>query len=502
MKLEQIYKNIREKLNVGDKLWADVDGRGKKPWNDFISKLYAPDYEPNTEDEEKVLELLMNYFNYNKSGELGVYLKDLVPLKSKFPQILDPQAQGSTPTSSEETEWVSNGGDYVWRGATMSLDQAKKLIRNAVYTHPAFLRERGFIINQPNITYTSRGDKGFTSFSSDLRGASHFKGRITDAVSVIYGVKKSNPNLVMNPDASDSISRFKENETLYVGNDVKPDVVIINDVRIMAQMYKDARPWVKAVRDDSGSDPTLSQWGDFGTQWAEKSNLKAPSFDDVRPVDFQNITPTNKISSLLAKQKAKYAKMLSLEEIYTEIQLSEVGEGTSEPFEYKNNGNFNENFSYTIYGEVKDENNDKVLAKVPIRLQGMFIKQTIDQEDGEWTVDGYDEMEEYGKFLNVSPGTTITGYEIIFSHAGDSSFGLVNDVKFMFRLMSTIKEILQKEFSSNMPNLLIYSPNKKGSEQIEDTGRHRLYTAFIKKAFPKAEMFIDDQGEEIIFKLK
>jgi len=72
----------------------------------------------------------------------------------------------------------------------------------------------------------------------------------------------------------------------------------------------------------------------------------------------------------------------------------------------------------------------------------------------------------------------------------------------MFRLMSTIKEILQKEFSSNMPNLLIYSPNKKGSEQIEDTGRHRLYKAFISKAFPKAEMFIDDQGEEIIFKLK
>jgi len=79
---------------------------------------------------------------------------------------------------------------------------------------------------------------------------------------------------------------------------------------------------------------------------------------------------------------------------------------------------------------------------------------------------------------------------------------LVNDVKFMFRLMSTIKEILQKEFSSNMPNLLIYSPNKKGSEQIEDTGRHRLYTAFIKKAFPDARVFVDDRSEEIIFKLK
>ena len=191
MKLEQIHKNIRERLNVGDKLFAGEYGveSSRRQWLQFINKLYAPDYEPNTEDEEKVLELLMNYFNYDKSGELGAYLKDLLPLKSKFPKILDPQAQGYIPASSEETEWVSNGGDYVWRGATMPLDQAKKLIRNAVYTHPAFLKERGFIINQPSITYTSRGESGFTSFSSDLKGAIQFKGKMgSDAVSVIYGV--------------------------------------------------------------------------------------------------------------------------------------------------------------------------------------------------------------------------------------------------------------------------------------------------------------------------
>ena len=133
--------------------------------------------------------------------------------------------------------------------------------------------------------------------------------------------------------------------------------------------------------------------------------------------------------------------------------------------------------------------------ELTIKLQGITYKERVS-----------DDMEmdrpEFYEFVNEPNGTVLDGIEIIFSHAGDSSFGLVNDVKFMFRLMSTIKEILQKEFSSNMPNLLIYSPNKKGSEQIEDTGRHRLYTAFIKKAFPKAEMFIDDQGEEIIFKLK
>lgn len=472
MKLEDIY----EKLNVGDKLWADIEGEQREDWGKFISKLYAPDFEPNTDDEKKVLKALTNYFRTNKSGELGVYLKDLVPLKSKFPQILDPRAQNQVPDSSYDTEWVSNGGDYAWRGATMPLNQAQKLIRDAEYKHTPFFSNRGFVINQPNITYVSRGERGFTSFSSDLKGAIQFKGKMgTDAVSVIYGVKKSNPNLVMNPDASDSISVFKENETLYVGDNVQPDVVIINDVRIMGQMYQEARPWIKAIEGEqgNGSPPMRSQWEAYGTQWAEKVTLN-PSYDNVDPVDFKN-TP-------------KDIKMKSLEEIYTEIRLREVGEGTSEPFKYKKNFERGDSFGYIIDGFAGDE-------KIPIKLQGITYKERVS-----------DDMEmdrpEFYEFVNEPDGTVLDGIEVIFSHAADSGFGLVNDVKFMFRLMSTIKGILQKEFASNMPNLLIYSPNKKGSEQIEDTGRHRLYKAFIKKAFPKAEMFIDDQGEEIVFKLK
>jgi len=69
MKLEDIY----EKLNVGDKLWADIEGEQREDWGKFISKLYAPDFEPNTDDEKKVLKALTNYFRTNKSGELGVY---------------------------------------------------------------------------------------------------------------------------------------------------------------------------------------------------------------------------------------------------------------------------------------------------------------------------------------------------------------------------------------------------------------------------------------------
>ena len=207
-------------------------------------------------------------------------------------------------------------------------------------------------------------------------------------------------------------------------------------------------------------------------------------------------------------------RKFSLHEIYTEIRedvklIPEVGEGTSKPFPYKETFRSENNFAYEIQGEVRNENGEFVLQEIPIRLQAIAFFQLIDQEDGEWTVDGYDENNEYGKFLNVSPGTTLKGYEIIFSQISygssrgrDTSFAEVNDRVFMYRLMATIKKILQDEFAKSKPDLLIYSPNKKGNEAVEKTGRHRLYNAFIRKALPSARVFVDDRSEEIIYKLK
>ena len=46
--------------------------------------------------------------------------------------------------------------------------------------------------------------------------------------------------------------------------------------------------------------------------------------------------------------------MKSLEEIYTEIRLREVGEGTSEPFKYKKNFERGDSFGYIIDGYIID----------------------------------------------------------------------------------------------------------------------------------------------------
>jgi len=660
MKLEQIYKNIREKLNVGDKLWADENP--KLPGLDtylvnYLKNLYSPDFEPNTKDEDELLRILQAYFYENTGAkDLGKLLKDLLPLKSKFPKILDPTQSKDVGESGKP--WQTGYEGYAWRGATIKLSDLQRLIPQSNLIgqvnakDPKRIRLDGISIDNPNLVYTSRGGYGFTSFSLDAYTAGHFKGQFDDdRVSVVYGVKLTDPNLIMNPDMSNLLSKYTEYETLYVGNKVKPDVIIVTDQRIFDQFKSDAL--------QAGTENPLAYYDG----WKREVQLKVKGLGPSKPAPPLK-EPTSSTSSLLKKQAAKYNKIKSLEEIYTEIrlseigklepskalpfkmsmdtttlddegevlgkqsyrfklddgtemvveisyrndaaivsfnsvegakqgktpiigdsyksayvitntvgailkhslkdtlkhgktssivvygkpewqkknpfqrqeiynlflqkafpgaktnpstlittlpdnyteylnenevyteiQLSEVGEGTSEPFEYKENFRKGDTFSYLIDAYTEQ---DDLERSILIRLQGIAYKERVS-----------DDMEmdrpEYFEFLDKPKGTIINGYEIIFSIAdakGASTFDLVNDRVYMFRLMATIKEILQKEFGSNPPDLLNYSPTKEGSEAVEDTGRHKLYSIFIKKAFPNAKMFVSDVDEEIYFKLK
>ena len=168
-----------------------------------------------------------------------------------------------------------------------------------------------------------------------------------------------------------------------------------------------------------------------------------------------------------------YPKYLNENEVYTEIRLSEVGEGTSEPFEYKENFRKGDTFSYMIDAYTEQ---DDLEMSIPIRLQAISYKERV-SDDMEM------DREEYYNFLDKPKGTVIDGFEIIFSIAdakSGSTFNLVNDKVYMFRLMATIKKILQSEFGSNPPDVLSYSPTKEGNEATEDTGRHLILLTIMK----------------------
>ena len=488
MKLEKLYKDIFE-ANVGDKLFADPDVAWSfrnddgfdKDFVKWVDRVYGPDYEPNTTVETQMLYALGKYFGQaSYAKDLGQYVDDLKALKAKFPSILDPKG-------TKVLRPLFPG--YAMRGAKLPMDQYKKLIPKAELYSNRYTGILGLIDN-PGITYKSRGQYGFTSFSTDFTQAAKFARSFKekDFVSVVYGVKLDNPNLVVNPSFANKLSSYKESETLYVGNSIEPDFIVVVDPRMESNFLYDAQ--AKEIEDG------LKQY----SLTAEKY---FPEWVKTHTPRLQDFTVDGMPTTDKDKQNVKN-KIMNLHEIYTDMLISEVGEGTSEPFLYQetfrsSGGN---NFAYEINGKVTNDDG-KTLQLVPIRLQGLGFPVMVTQEDGDWEIDGYDDNA-YGKFLNVSPGTTLKSIEIIFSQIGrENSFAEVNDRVFMFRLMATIKKILQEEFAKNgEPDLIIYSPTKQGDESADKTGRHRLYSAFIKKAFPKARSFHREIDDEIIFKLK
>jgi hypothetical protein len=507
---------IQEALEVGDKLWADPnasrDGIPKK-FREFIRSLYSPNFEPNTKDEEQLLNLLKLYFENEKYGEyLGPRLKDLEPLKSKFPKILDPRAARDEPYFGG---WRSGLEGYAWRGARMPITQYEKLIRKSTMGGSSF--NPIAIITNPGITYSSRRTSGFLSFTTDLTTADDFAARSKsneseDYVKVIYGVKLTNPNLVINPDASNNISKYKEYETFYVGNNISPDIILITDDRWLANVAYDLKDYEEAKGIKSGTTPITkfySTWAKSHTPRFEDFNLdgtlkndntntgnRSPQFITTMHPFLDDEAQAKEDAKKAAKEKEELAKFgiqerINLYEVYTEI-LTEVGEGTSEPFEYKENFRKGNTFSYLIGSYIEQ---DGLKKNTPIRLQALAYTERV-SGDMEFA------LPEYFDFLDKPKGTLLNGLEIIFSLMEGDSFAEVNDRVFMYRLMATIKKILQDEFAKSKPDILMYSPGKKGDEDVVDTGRHKLYNAFIKKAFPSAKVFVDREEDEIIYKLK
>ena len=494
MKLEKLYKDIFE-ANVGDKLFADpdvaYDFRRDAGFNDNFHKwveiVYGPDYEPNTTEETQMLYALGKYFgNVSYAKDLGKYVGDLKALKSKFPSMLDPKN-----TKAFNKKFPG----YAMRGAKISMDQYKKLIPKAELYSTRFTGILG-LINNPGITYKSRGQYGFTSFSTDFSQAVKFakSPKEKDFVGVVYGVKLDDPNLVVNPTFANELSEYPESETLYVGNTIEPDFIVITDPRMESNFLYDAQ--AKEIEDNLKQYSLTAE--KYFPVWAKTHTPRLQDFtvDGMPTLDKDKKAGEKKYG---ANMNPQLGENTSLYEIYTDMLISEIGEGTSEPFSFSKNSKGDRHFQYEIDGEVRNENGEFVLQEIPILLTGRGTSIIMDEDYTD---------KEILDFFGKNDGTMINGFEIVFnrkpskSYPTGNEFGTVDDRVFMFRLMATIKIILQDEFAKADPDYIVYAPTKQGMENAPDTGRHKLYNAFIKKAIPGAQMFYNKKDDEIIYKLK
>jgi hypothetical protein len=184
-------------------------------------------------NDTKVSQQLKNYIEDYTDINLKL-LKDLIKLKPKYPQQLDPR---------------EGGNKFGYRGTTFNKEFINKLkVKSSSngtteYEVPS------------NLKITSKGKRGFLSFSTDedvAKGFGHYSGYVDhkksdDRVGGYVKVSLDNPNFILHPDYMGELSKDmeyskeSEKETLFIGNSYTPESIIVVDEKIYKENFKDGK---------------------------------------------------------------------------------------------------------------------------------------------------------------------------------------------------------------------------------------------------------------------
>ena len=445
-----LNKTLKE-LEYGKNLFADPTlkvlpterGAVKFPPQDKYKEFLQGDPEsPNTEEEMGVLTDIVNFTreNYDNIEDFKNNAQELLALKSKFPKMLDPK-QG------EET------GKLVYRGATIPISVLRKLSSKI---NPAIGEKGLYTIENPGVKITPSSGRGIHSFSTSLLQALEFmdttagkSNRKKGKIPVVFAIDSSEPNLLINPDFLDTISIFNEQEVMLIGDSFIPKEIYI--------------------------DPTVPEWT-VSSEEKEELNKILPSKIELGSV---------------GEGKTKYKQL-----------IPEIGEGSSKPFPFEVGSISKGRSSYDIFCETSE---GKKLT-IPLNLiytvfnsEGIEITLKYPDSTPENFYDFIDHFKD--EFLKEGLSMVDILFDVKKSEVSlDDPFDDINDTQYMFRLMATLKKILLVEKEERKLNVVSFSPSESSSKQDFGMGRYRLYKLFIKKAFPNAKEYRDD--DRLYFYLK
>lgn len=237
-------KNILEELEIGKVLFGDPDWMSRPDrWKD----LEIP-YEPNTDDEKHLIQLLKKWImepHKAKDPELGQKLKELLPLKSKFPRVLDPSKGRKI-----------YEGTTLYRGTLLPLKDLMNM--SGVWEPNNDVKYVGDAIANKSLynwSAVGSGQKGFTSFTPADGVAENFAASIAGEngvmqkdrdydrfvekmvnkeymgmIPVVLEIPDTYPTALFNPQLTVALTNwFSEYEVLVIGDSVKVSRVnIIN----------------------------------------------------------------------------------------------------------------------------------------------------------------------------------------------------------------------------------------------------------------------------------
>jgi len=235
-------KSPISELDYGKELFGqNLPNRRYNPnWKKLI-----PNEEPNTDDENKALSLLKKWYDDEKSpAELTKLFGELLKLKSKFPNVLNPTMGRSTYENNE-----------FFRGTLLPLSHLIKLGGWENYDGLDF-DDRGAIQTKSSYLWKPKSSKGFTSVTPTPHLALNFaldyawrkvkgmwernilkslQGKGDTLVPVILVFKDTHPNMIINPIFSNLLSANVESEVILVGKSSKPSYIIVPNFDVVQQ---------------------------------------------------------------------------------------------------------------------------------------------------------------------------------------------------------------------------------------------------------------------------
>lgn len=236
MKHIKLFEDFINEFDTGSVLLGDPTTLGRpSKWEELGIK-----FEPNTADETELIQMMKDWiFNVKANPKMGQILKELLPLKKKFPKILEP-SKGRTVYE----------GTSLYRGTLIPFKDVLSL--KGKWTYNDNIDMFGGSLNlKTTYNWESINRKGFTSFTPSIDIAEDFAGslssenygeivaaktivkRLLDGskdgmIPVIVKIKDTHPLAIMNPVFTQSVHEFmNEFEVFVIGNKIKVDEVII-----------------------------------------------------------------------------------------------------------------------------------------------------------------------------------------------------------------------------------------------------------------------------------
>ena len=88
MKRVKLFEEFINEFNYGEVLFGDPSVAQDE---ERYKRLLKLPFEPNTLEEDQLIKMLKDWFHNEKAASfLGKALRELLPLKKKFPKVLEP----------------------------------------------------------------------------------------------------------------------------------------------------------------------------------------------------------------------------------------------------------------------------------------------------------------------------------------------------------------------------------------------------------------------------